>query len=181
MNTLLLRSTATARAGLAALRARAALPRSPRPPRHMRISVWCPGFYLTIPLAAALFYPQGSTEPRQEAGPVAMGHPRGEAEHGLYLVDVGDGENRPVSTRSNDRPSTARRGGGPERRKVLPGTGTGTGPGTDRDRIHDRIRYRPVPAPVPGPVPAPVPVPVPVPAPAPVTGGTGQVANRCPT
>ena len=41
-------------------------------------------------------------EPRRETGPAAMGHPpwRMGKQHGLYVVDVRDGEHRPVSTRS---------------------------------------------------------------------------------
>ena len=42
----------------------------------------------------------GSNEPRRETGFVAMGHPPGRKQHGLYVVDVGDGERVPVSTRS---------------------------------------------------------------------------------
>ena len=42
-----------------------------------------------------------------------MGHPPVGKQHGLYLVDVGDGEHRPVSTRSAlDRYIARGEGGG---------------------------------------------------------------------
>ena len=49
--------------------------------------------------AAALFYP-GLDGAQARDGARGHGPPLVGKQHGLYLVDVGDGEHRPVSTRS---------------------------------------------------------------------------------
>lgn len=51
--------------------------------------------------AAALFHPGTQKSPRAAAGTRGHGPPPPRPmQHGLYVVDVGDGEHRPVSTRS---------------------------------------------------------------------------------
>ena len=57
----------------------------------------------------------GSMEPRREAGPAAMGHPPWGSSMGFTLSTSEMGSIGPCPL---DRPSTARRGGGPERSPV---------------------------------------------------------------
>ena len=59
----------------------------------------------------------GSMEPRREAGPAAMGHPPWGSSMGFTLSTSEMGSIGPCPL---DRPSTARRGGGPERSPVGP-------------------------------------------------------------
>ena len=59
---------------------------------------------------AVRFSPQGDALPRREQRPAAMFPGR---IHGLYVVDVIDGEWVPVCLTTTAGPATARRGGGP--------------------------------------------------------------------